>query len=90
MLEYLYVVGAVSLVSLIGHAVRHRQAWRFWSVIWKRASEISPDAFQKKLEAIIPCVGSVVAVIATYLWLGNHDYAATDPMDGKFKAMGVA
>lgn len=79
MFDNRYIIGAIALVALIGLAIWRKHVWGFWSAFWNRTAELAPDVSRQKLVAIISIVGGVVAVIATYFWLRNHDDASAEP-----------
>jgi hypothetical protein len=79
MFDNRYIIGAIALFALIGVAIWRKHVWGFWSAFWNRTAELAPDVSRQKLVAIISIVGGVVAVIATYFWLRNHDDASAEP-----------
>jgi hypothetical protein len=79
MFDYRYFIGSIALVALIGLAIWRKQVWGLWSAFWNWAGELSPDISRQKLVAIISILGSVIAVIATYIWLRNYGDGSAEP-----------
>jgi len=79
MFDYRYVIGAIALLIVIALVILPKKVWGCWTAFWNWAGELRPDISRQKLVAIISILGSVIAVIATYLWLRNYGAVSAEP-----------